>query len=178
MGAKRTAAREPGPLVHPDRSDLAVAGLEADPREAGVAGHALAPGEQRVGDAAAACGESDVHPLDFGELGELGDARAADGSTVDARDEELDGWLKDRVEGEPVTLLRRILGGEAGLEIGDQAANVVGRRRRALDDQIHVRPSGSSMCRRAVQVLPDISPARAANYTPLKTKPAQKYGCS
>lgn len=76
----------------------------------------------------------------------------ADGSAGDARDEELDVWLKDRVEGEPVALLRRILGGEAVLELGDQAANVVGRRRRALEDQIQVRPSGSSMGLRRVRV--------------------------
>ncbi len=68
---------------------------------------------------------SDVHALDLGEVSEQGDSSAADGSTVDARDEELDVWLKDRVERKPVAVLRHVLGGQDVLELGDQVANVV-----------------------------------------------------
>src|ERR1044071_2789694 len=121
--AKRGAPREPGPAVHPDRSELAVAGLEAKSREAGVASDRLDPCEQRVRDAAAARRRSNVHALDLCQVREQRDARAPHGSAVDACDEELDVGLKDRVDREPVALLRRILGGEGVLELGDQAAD-------------------------------------------------------
>src|SRR4051812_9563948 len=124
IDAKCRAPREPGAAVHADRCELTVAGLEAKPIEARVAGRGLDPCEQCIRDPAATCRRSDVHALDLGEVSEHSDSPAADGSTSDTRNEELDMWLKDRVEVESVALLRRILSGETILELGDQAAHV------------------------------------------------------
>ena len=67
------------------------------------------------------------------------------------RDEELDVWLKDRVERQAVASSGQCLAASV-LELGDQATNVIGGSRRALVWRSMFRPFEFGGRRRGVAI--------------------------
>src|SRR5262249_26171308 len=89
--------------------------------------------EHRVRHAVPARSLAHVHPLDLREVVEQRNTAAAHRDAVEARHEEANVRLKERLEPKPMALLGRILGRQDFLELGNQRAHLAGRARRELD---------------------------------------------